>query len=136
MGKRQRLKREVEQATAQKAEAVPAVGLNVGNHQFPVFDGPAAVFGADGRAYPKREDIPAQFYNGNTPFNRAFSTLFYKGGSLDQFGLSFKAGINRAQAMTALRALMCSFAPKHEIKEATVAWALSEWCDLAPKAGA
>lgn len=136
MGKRQRLKREVQQATAQKDEAVPAVGLKVGNHEFPVFTGVDAAFGARGQHYPTREEIPAQFYAGGTPYNRIVSTLFFQGGSLDQFGLSFKAGIDRAQAMTAIRALLCSWDPKHEIKEATVAWALSEWCDLAPKAGA
>ena len=37
--------------------------------------------------------------------------------------------IDQTQAMTALRALMSSFDPKHEIKDATCAWALSEWCD-------
>lgn len=136
MGKRQRLKRQVQQTDQTQQSNKPAVGLKVGEHQFPVFDGVAAAFGAQGLDYPSRENIPAQFYNGNTPYNRAFSTLFFQGGSLDQFGLSFKAGIDHTQAMTAIRALMCSWAPKHEIKEATVAWALSEWCDLAPKAGA
>lgn len=37
-----------------------------------------------------------------------------------------------AQVMGGLRALMSSFEPKHEHKEAVVAWCLREWCDGTP----
>jgi hypothetical protein len=107
-------------------------GLTLGSHQFPVFDGASAAFGARGKDYPDQSVIPEKFRRGHTPYNRVVSTLFFKGGKLDDFGLSFKKGIDRNQAMTAIRALLCSFDPKHEIKEATVAWALSEWCDGEP----
>ena len=132
MGKRQKLRKEVEKQQLVNG-ILPTVGLKIGTHQLPVFDAISAAFGARGSDYPTQEAIPAQFYGGRTTYNRVVSTLFFKGGSLDQFGLQFKAGINKVQAMTALRALLCSFDPKHEIKEATVAWALSEWCEGTPK---
>ncbi|MBD8556332.1 hypothetical protein IFT84_17630 [Rhizobium sp. CFBP 8762] len=112
---------------------LPAKGLSLGSHQFPSFDGLAAAFGADIRDYPARDIIPDDFYRGRTPYNAVVSALFFRGGSLESFGLKFKAEIDQGQAMTAIRALLCSFAPKHEIKEATVAWALSVWCDGTPK---
>ncbi|OCJ12503.1 hypothetical protein A6U86_05630 [Rhizobium sp. AC27/96] len=132
MGKRQKLRKEVERQRHTIA-AMPTVGLKIGSHQLPVFDALSATWGARGPDYPSREAIPDQFYGGNTPYNRVFSTLFFKGGSLEQFGIRIKDGIDRAQAMMAIRSLLCSFDPKHEIKEATVAWALSEWCDGTPK---
>lgn len=114
------------------AEKPQEKGLKVGDHQFPDFDGPAAVFGASRQDYPSREQIPTQFYNGHTPYNKAFAGLFFKGGKLADYGLSFKPGIDQQKAMKAIRALMSSFDPKHEIKGGTVAWALSEWCDYTP----
>lgn len=135
MSKRNRLKKHVE-AAQPVAAAAPAEGLKLGPHQFPAFDGPAAVFGANERDYPAMHIIPEQFKSFSGPYQNVFSGLFYNGGKLDDFGLTVKAGINRAQFFTALRALMCSWAPKHEHKTATVAWALSEWCDGTPKAGA
>jgi hypothetical protein len=109
-------------------------GMKVGDHQFPKFDGISTAFGADQRDYPSYDTIPEQFHCcSNTPFNKAFSGLFFHGGKLSDFDLSWKAGIDQNEAMRTIRALMCSWAPKHEVKEATVAWALSEWCDHAPE---
>lgn len=110
------------------------LGLKVGTHQFRKFEGLDAAFGARGQDYPTRADIPDQFYNHNSPYNQVVSSLFFSGGKLEDFGLSFKPGIDKAQAMTAIRALLSSFDPKHEIKMGTVAWALSKWCDGTPKA--
>jgi hypothetical protein len=112
---------------ASKPEEAPIVALKVGDWQFPAFDGLSAAFGADGRDYPPMDRIPDEFMRGHTPFNKVVSTLFFKGGSLADFSLQFKPDIDRRSAMTAIRALLCSFAPKHEVKEATVAWCLSEW---------
>lgn len=109
-----------------------ASGLKLGPHQFRKFSGADMAFGADGRDYPSREMIPAVFHSGNTPYNKAFCGLFFRGGRLSDYGLSWKDGIDQKEAMVTIRALMSSFAPKHEIKEATVAWAFSEWCDYAP----
>lgn len=64
------------------------------------------------------------FYNGHTPYNDLFNTLFFKGGRL-----SFKTKIDpgfKEKASRYLRALMSSFEPKHEEKEAVCAMILSE----------
>ena len=67
------------------------------------------------------------FYNGHTAYNELFSTLFYKGGSV-----TFKEGLDeayKAKAWRYLRALMGSFVPKHEEKEAVCALILSDLCE-------
>lgn len=64
------------------------------------------------------------FYNGHTPYNKLFSTLFFKGGKLN-----FKSDLDPAfkeKATRYLRAFMASFEPAHEEKEAICAMLLSE----------
>lgn len=112
----------------QKADNAPRPdfsGLMLGNFKVPEFDKPAAVFGARLDEYPKRDTIPKV----DRKFSDVFSALFFRGGSLADHGLMLKSEINRPAAMMAIRAWMTSFDPKHEHKEETVAWALSEWCD-------
>jgi len=68
------------------------------------------------------------FYNGNTPYNRLFSELFFKGGKLN-----FKASASEEfikKAVPYLKAFMGSFEPQHEEKEAICALILSELCTL------
>lgn len=98
--------------------------LMLGSFRVPAFDGMDAAFGAAQDQYPAPSLVPEV----DRRYRDAFSTLFFSGGKLADFGLELKPGLDRARAMTALRAWMGSFAPKHEHKEATVAWALSEWC--------
>lgn len=64
------------------------------------------------------------FYNGNTPYNRLFSTLFFSGGKLN-FKNDLPEGF-RTSATLYLKAIMGSFEPKHEEKEAVCAMLLSE----------
>ncbi len=66
------------------------------------------------------------FYDGNTPYNRLFSNLFHKGGKIvfqcsasDEF---------KQKAFPYLKALMMSFEPSHEDKDAVCALILSELC--------
>ena len=64
------------------------------------------------------------FYNGDTPYNKLFSDLFFKGG-----GIKFKPGLDpsfKAKAWPYLRSFMGSWEPKHEEKEAICAMLLSE----------
>lgn len=64
------------------------------------------------------------FYNGNTKYNKLFSTLFFNGGKLD-----FRKDLPeefKAKALPYLRSFMGSFEPKHEEKEAICALLLSE----------
>lgn len=110
-------------------KAAPAAShfgsLTLGTFAVPEFDGRSAVFGARLNQYPPYDSIPKV----DRRFSDAVSTLFFKGGSLADFGMKLKSGIDHAAAMTAIRAWLSSFDPKHEHKEATVAWALSEWTE-------
>ncbi|TRB05837.1 hypothetical protein EXN61_11425 [Agrobacterium tumefaciens] len=124
MGKQKRLREAVEKSTPPK----PITPLKLGNHTFPVFNGASAAFGARLKDYPPMSSVPEV----RKEFRNAFNTLFFRGGSLADFGLSIKPGLDRDQVMTALRSLMSSFDPKHEHKEAVVAWCLSEWCVETP----
>jgi len=64
------------------------------------------------------------FYNGNTPYNDLFSQAFFSGGQV-----VFKEGLDdefKQDAWNYCRALMRSFQPKHEEKEAVCAMLMSE----------
>ena len=133
MSKRNRLKKQVEQ-TSIKDNPAPAVGLMLGTHQLRAFAGIDASFGAKMADYPTMAQVPVAFHDHSGPYQSVVTKLFFQGGSLPDYGLTIKKVIDRAQAMTAIRALLCSFEPKHEHKTAVVAWALSEWCDGTPTA--
>lgn len=105
--------------------------------QVPSFDGVAAVFGAQEKDYLTREQL-GDWYglygrNARTPFHTCVEGLFSKGGKLSDYGLAIKPDLDAAQVMRAIRALMSSWEPKHEIKVGTVAVALANWCDLTPQ---
>lgn len=129
MGKRQRLRQQVEQQTLTPS-ALP-IGLKLGDHQFRPFTNMDCAFGADLKDYPPYDSIPEKFRRGNTPANSVVSTLFFKGGSLDQFGLRVKAGVDRSAFYGALKAMLCSFAPPHEHKDAACAWLVAEFTERA-----
>jgi hypothetical protein len=125
MGKRQRLRKEVQSIQA----GVAPVTLTLGAHKFRPFTNLDCAFGADLKDYPPYDAIPEEFRRGYTPANKVVSTLFYKGGSLDQFGLRLKAGVDRSAFYGALKSMLCSFAPKHEHKEAACAWLVAEYTE-------
>lgn len=67
------------------------------------------------------------FDDWNNEYHKLFSTLFYRGGRV-----KFKDGIDpkfKDTAWAYCRALMGSFAPKHEHKSAVCAMLLSELCE-------
>lgn len=100
---------------------------------YPVPDDLKAVnvaFGAKRKHYLTREQLK-DWYGRGTRFHEAAQSLFFNGGKLADHGLAFKPDIDRDKAMLALRALLCSFEPKHEIKIGTVAVALANWCNVA-----
>lgn len=82
---------------------------------------------------PAWNDLPKDFrenWHQNTHrWCRIPSKWFFKGGSLDEFGLQPKEGVDAEKAMRAIRACLGSFQPSHEHKIAGVAFMLSEWFD-------
>lgn len=86
---------------------------------------------------PKYESIPDEFKgHRGTPFNEAVSAWFFRGAKRDGDALVVdgqrftpKAGVDADKALAAIRAVLGSFEPKHEHKEAACAFMLSEWFD-------
>jgi hypothetical protein len=69
--------------------------------------------------------IPVEFRRGTTKWNRLFSTWFYHGISGAKFAP--KAGIDTEKALQHISAVMRSWEPKHEHKEAAAAYLMSLW---------
>ncbi|MCR4375647.1 MAG: hypothetical protein NUW22_12440 [Acidobacteria bacterium] len=68
--------------------------------------------------------LPQEFKSHNgTPWNALFSQLFFSGGKLPPV----KEGIDARAARIHLSAVMASFEPKHEHKEAACAYLMSRW---------
>jgi hypothetical protein len=129
MSKRNRLRKEVQQDKVAAENSAPMGPLSLGDHTFRVFEGVDAAFGARLSDYPPMSSVP----DGTRNHEHVASTLFFNGGVLEDYGLNIKPGLDRRQVMIAIRALLCSWDPKHEHKTAVVGWALSEWCDGTPK---
>jgi hypothetical protein len=104
----------------------------------PDLDGPSVAFG-DVRHMPKMADIPDDFTRDANPYVRAVCTWFFRGAKRDGDalvvdGVRFtpKSGVDAAKALRAIKAVLGSFEPKHEHKEAACAYMLSEWFDHQP----
>lgn len=87
---------------------------------------------------PKYDAIPEEFkrFNGND-YVRAISFWFFKGAKRNGDaividGKTFKPreGVNANKALNAIKAVLSSWEPKHEHKEAACAFMLSEWFEL------
>ena len=86
-------------------------------------------FGAGGSAYLTREQMGDEFYGDRNEYTKHASALFFRGGSILPEGRRWRDGIDQAKASRAIKAMLCSFAPKHEIKIGTVGFALREWTE-------
>lgn len=91
-------------------------------------DGIATVFGGDvDRLMPPMSEIPDEFHHGHTEWNRVQQDWFFRG--LKGAEWEPKDGIDLAAALRHLKAIQSSWAPKHEHKEAAVAYLMSLWFD-------
>jgi hypothetical protein len=88
-------------------------------YPMPEFTDAEIAFGADVSSYFNRRDLPMV----PREFKSAAMDLFYNGGKLPEFDKR----VDREKAMRAVRALLSSFAPAHESKEATVGYAFWVW---------
>jgi hypothetical protein len=75
---------------------------------------------------PAYQDIPTEFRNGRTMWHKFQADWFYLGLE-NTDGLIAKEGIDKAAALRHLRTIQGSFEPKHEHKEAGVAYLASKW---------
>ena len=103
--------------------------MNLHIYNFPKLTGVDAAFSTL-RTDPVllAEAMARGFYNGNTPYNTLFSTLFFKGGKLN-LKKNLPEKFENA-ALPYFKALAASFGPSHEDKEAVCAMLLSELVDL------
>lgn len=91
---------------------------------------PASVMGS---LLPDMDDIPEEFKRQDgTPWNELASKWFFAG--LKKAPV-FKPGIDASAAMGHLKACLGSYEPKHEHKEAGVAYLMSLWCEPVTQGG-
>jgi hypothetical protein len=76
---------------------------------------------------PKMHQIPEEFTREICPWVKFQQRWFYKG--LDEFPTA-KPGIDQQQAKIHLALIQKSFEPKHEHKQAAVAYLASTWLEL------
>lgn len=88
---------------------------------------------------PKMADIPAAFTEDRNVFVRAVRSWFFKGSKRDGRSIiidgktfTAKPGVDATKALSAIKAVLGSFEPKHEHKEVACAYMLSEWFDAEP----
>ena len=87
-------------------------------------------FGGDAmKLLPPYKEIPKEFTNSNTrnKWNKFSSDWFFNG--LKNLKVTPKDGINPEEAIRHLSTILRSFEPKHEHKEAGVAYLASQWFD-------
>jgi hypothetical protein len=78
------------------------------------------------KGLPDYAAIPAEFKrHGGTKWNKLMSDWFYSG--LKSLRLAPNEGVDKDAALKHVRAIMASFEPKHEHKEAGVAYLMSQY---------
>ena len=74
---------------------------------------------------PTMEEIPKEFKDGNSKWNKVASDWFFNG--LNNCKWNPKDGVVTNDALRHIKAVMGSFQPSHEHKEAGCAYLLSEF---------
>jgi anti-sigma factor ChrR (cupin superfamily) len=74
---------------------------------------------------PKMDEIPEEFNDPRNKWVKFQMDWFYRG--LKDLKIVPKEGVDTVKAMRHLSAIQGSFAPKHEHKEAAVAYLASQW---------
>jgi len=80
---------------------------------------------------PKYSDVPEDFKSRRNPYVEFVGQWFYLGRTQEDMDrLVPKDGIDKSKALAAVKAILGSFEPKHEHKEAGCAYLLSQWFEL------
>ncbi len=95
----------------------------------PIDDLTMAFAGSVLHLMPDYLDIPSEFKNTSNQWNQIFWKMFFKG--FDTEYLTPKEGVDKKAALRHINAIMRSYEPSHEHKEAAVAFLLSEWFEAA-----
>jgi hypothetical protein len=82
-----------------------------------------------GTLLPPMSEIPKEFTSRRSEWCNIVSGLFFRGGQLPKV----KPGIDAMAAKRHLQAVLGSFEPAHEHKEAGAAWLMSQWYELPKK---
>lgn len=91
-----------------------------------VVEGIDLAFGGDmKKLLPPMSEIPEEFQRNKTEWNKLVSTWFFRG--LKSFDCVPKSGIDKGVALGHISAIMRSWEPQHEHKEAGCAYLLSLW---------
>lgn len=90
-------------------------------YPIPKIDVAKAAFGLDADQYFNRNSLPDVPEN----YESIISSLFFCGGDLPEM----QNEVDRSLAAAFIRGLLASFAPPHEAKVATAAYALWVWCE-------
>ena len=93
----------------------------------PEFSDAEMTFGAPRSAYFNRYDLPKV----PRKYEDFIDRLFFSGGKMPKLA----ADVDREKASRTLRALLTSFAPAHEAKTTTAAYALWAWGAVIPAEG-
>jgi hypothetical protein len=82
---------------------------------------------------PPWDELPKEFRDNwdDNAWCDIAAKFFYKGGSLDEFKLTPKEGVDVKKAIRAIKAALGSFEPSHEHKMAAVGYMLSQWFNRA-----
>lgn len=76
---------------------------------------------------PKYDEIPKEFIDGTTKWDKYISDLFY--GYINELSVEPKEGVDVNDALRHIKAILVSLNPKHEHKMAGCAYLLSEFFD-------
>ena len=77
---------------------------------------------------PPYDSIPEEFRRSSNPYAKFVSDWFFRGRTPDDMKrLKERPGVDRGKAPVAIKAALGSFEPKHEHKEAGVAYLASRW---------
>jgi len=83
-------------------------------------------FGGDmKKLLPPMNEIPEEFQDGRTKWNDLISGWFFRG--LTKLELAPREGVDKQKALRHVKAIMVSWEPKHEHKEAGCAYLMSQF---------
>lgn len=133
MGSRaNRARRGLPQPVKAVEKILPAANSPMPNPPIPELTRIDVVFG-NIEHMPAYASVPESFKESNNPYVEFISRWFFGGLKQEDLDrLKPRPGVEKVTALTAIRAILGSFEPKHEHKEAGCAYLLSCWFELNP----